>query len=104
MCRFNERKRFKLAKERSRRYPAKTITDTDYADYIALIANKPAQAESLLHCLEGAAGGIGLHVNADKTKYTCFNQRDDISTLKSGPLKLVNKFTYLGSSVASTEN
>ena len=28
----------------------------------------------------------------------------DISTLDGTPLKLVNKFTYLGSSVASTEN
>ena len=47
--------------------------------------------------------GIGLHVNADKTEYMCFNQRDNISTLKAGPLKLVDKFTYLGSSVSSTE-
>ena len=34
----------------------------------------------------------------------CFNQRGDISTLKGGPLKLVDKFVYLGSSVTSTEN
>ena len=34
----------------------------------------------------------------------CFNQRGDISTLKSGPLRLVDKFTYLGSSVSSTKN
>ena len=32
---------FKLAKERSRRYPAKTITDADYVDDIALLANAP---------------------------------------------------------------
>ena len=31
-----------------------------------------------------SAGGIGLHVNEDKTEYTCFNQRSDISTLKGG--------------------
>ena len=37
---------------------------------------------------------------ADKTEYMCFNQRGDIFTLKSGPLKLVDKFTYLGSSVS----
>ena len=43
---------FKLAKERSWRYPAQTITDADYADDIALLANSPAQAESLLHSLE----------------------------------------------------
>ena len=34
----------------------------------------------------------------------CFNQRGDISTLKSDSLKLVDKFTYFGSSVSSTEN
>ena len=30
---------FKWAKERSRRYRAHTVTDTDYADDIALLAN-----------------------------------------------------------------
>ena len=29
-----------------------------------------------------------------KTEYQYFNQRGDISTLKGGPLKLVDKFTY----------
>ena len=43
---------FKLTKERSRRYPAQTITDADYADDIALLANTPAQAKILLHNLE----------------------------------------------------
>ena len=95
---------FQLAKERSRRYPAQTITDVDYINDIALIANTPAQAESLLHSLEWAAGGIGLHITTDKTEYMCFNQRSNISTLKGGPLKLVDKFTYLGSSISSTEN
>ena len=58
---------FKLAKERSRRYLAQTITDADYADDTALQANTPAQVETLQHGLERAATGIGLHVNADKT-------------------------------------
>ena len=98
-----EENSFQLTKERSRRYPAQTITDTDYADDIALLANTPAQAESLLHSLERAATGIGLHVIADKTEYRCFNQRGDISTLKGGPLKQVGKFTDLGSSVSSPE-
>ena len=30
---------FKLTKEKSRRYPAQTFTDADYADDIALLAN-----------------------------------------------------------------
>ena len=88
-------------KEKKRRYPAKTITDVDYADDIALLANTPAQAETLL--LEWAAAGIGLHINAHKTEYMCFNQRSDISTLNGSSLKLVDKFTYLGSSVSSTK-
>ena len=33
----------------------------------------------------------------------CYNQTGDISTLEGIPLKLVDKFTYLGSSVESTE-
>ena len=59
---------FKLSKERSRRYPAQTITDMDYADDIALLANTQNQAESLLHSLERLAGCIDLHVNADKRR------------------------------------
>ena len=47
--------------------------------------------------------GIGLHVNAHKTEYMCFNQTGNIATLDGASLKLVDKFTYLGSSVSSTE-
>ena len=84
-------------------YLAKTITDADYADDIALLANTPNQAETLLHRLERAAAGIVLHVNAHKTEYMCYNQTGDISTLDGTSLKLVDKFTYLGNSVSSTE-
>ena len=83
--------------------PQKTIIYADYADDIAILANTPNQAETLLHSLERAATGIGLHVNAHKTEYMCYNQTDDISTLDGTSLKLVDKFTYLGSSVSSTE-
>ena len=87
---------FELTKKRSRRYPAKTITDAYYAD-------APNQAETLQHSLERAAAGIGLHVNAHKMEYMCFNQTGDISTLGGSSLKLVDNFTYLGSSVSSPE-
>ena len=53
--------------------------------------------------MEWAAAGIGLHVNAHKTEYMCFNQAGDISILDGTSLKLVDKFTYLGSSISSTE-
>ena len=94
---------FKPAKERSRRYPAQTITDADYTNDIMLLANTSTQAETLQHILEQTASGIGLHVNTDKTEYMWFNQRSNISTLNSSSLKLADKFTYLGSSVSSTE-
>ena len=78
--------KIKLTKERSRRYPAKTITDADYADDIALLANVPAQAETQLHSLERATAGIGLHVNAHKMEYMCFTQTGKISELNGRSL------------------
>ena len=95
---------FELTKKRSKRYPAKTIIDAVYADDLALLANTPNQAETLLHSLDRAAAYIGLHVNAHKTEYICYNQTGNITTRDGASLKLVDKFTYLGSSVSSTEN
>ena len=91
---------FELTKKRSRRYPEKTITDANYA---AILANAPTQAKTLLHSLQWAAVGVSLHVNAHKTECMCFNQTGNISTLGGSSLKLADKFTYLGSSVLSTE-
>ena len=59
--------------------------------------------QDLVHNLELAAAGIGLHVNAHKTEYICFNQAGDISLLERTSLQLIVIFTYLGSSVSSTE-
>ena len=78
---------FELTKKRNRKYPAKTIIDANYAYDIAILANAPAQAETLLHSLERAVASIGLHVNAHKTEYMCFNQTGDISTLGGSSLK-----------------
>ena len=94
----------KLPKERSIWYLARTITDADYAGDIALLTNTPTRAETLHHSLEWAAASIGLHVDADKTKYMCFSRRGDISTLNGSSLKLVNKFTYRGNNISLTEN
>ena len=59
---------------------------------------------TLVHSLERAAAGIGLHVNAHKTEHMRYNQTGNITTLDGASLRLVDKFTYLGSSVSSTEN
>ena len=42
---------FELTKKRSRRYAAKTFTNADYANDIAILAHTPNQAETLLHSL-----------------------------------------------------
>ena len=96
---LNERKWFYAKKKGKKQTISRTITDVDYADNIALLANTPIQARSLLHSLEQAAGGIGPHVNADKMEYICFNEKGDISTVNVSALKLVNKFTYHGSNI-----
>ena len=44
----------------------KTMTDAHYADNQVLLANTSAPAESLLHSLELAVVGIGLHMNTEK--------------------------------------
>ena len=82
---------FELTKKRSRRYPAKTITDADYADDIAILTNTSNQAETLLHSLKRAAAGIGFHLNARKTEYMCFNQTDDISSVGASSCVMVSK-------------
>ena len=77
--------------------------DADNTDDIALLSNTSAQTKTLLDNLKRAATGIGLNVKADKTEYMCFNQTGDISTLNGTSMKLVDKFTYIESSVSSTE-
>ena len=42
---------FMLTKEISRRYPPQTIIDVKYTDDIALLANTPALAKTLVHSL-----------------------------------------------------
>ena len=72
---------FKLANERSRRYPAKTIMDADYAKGIALLANIPTKSEALPHSLEKAAGVIGHIINTDKSEYVLSLKRPHLQKI-----------------------
>ena len=76
--------------------------DADYTDDLALLANTPAQAKSLLNSLEQAVRGIGLYINSNKTLYMCFKQDGAISRKNGKPLKLGDQFTYLGCNILST--
>ena len=51
---------FELTKKRSRRYSAKTITDANYADDIAILATAPAQAE-VWNELPQALASMSMH-------------------------------------------
>ena len=63
-----------LKETRYRKYPGKTIIDADYR-------NTSVQAESLLNCLEQAAGSISIDENRNKTESMCFRREKAISSL-----------------------
>ena len=64
---------FKLTKFQSSRHPATYITDTNFADVIALLSNTLEEAQFFLLRLEKAAEAIGLHVNYKKSEYMFYN-------------------------------
>ena len=48
--------------KRRRRLRIETMTDTEYADYLALTANTPAQIQSLLKSLEKSVRGFDIYI------------------------------------------
>ena len=55
---------FKLRRQETM---TETMTNTDYANDLALLKKIPNQAESTLYSLEQVARAIGLYTNVDKT-------------------------------------
>ena len=95
---------FTLTSRKSSRYPAKYITDADFADDLALVSDNLEKAQVLLLRLEVSAEAMGLHVNCKKTQYMRYNQSDgDLVTLEGNKLKQVYDFKYLGAWIQSSE-
>ena len=95
---------FTITPRRSRRYPAKTETDLDFADDIALLSNDISQAQELLTAVEQESMKIGLTLNSDKTKFISLNSPPDVK-LTAGDNKDIGKvedFKYLGSFVMNS--
>ena len=68
---------FTLTDRRSHRFPAViTITDTDFADDIALISDNLDTAQSLLKGVETADTEVALHINTGKTEHMAYNLRN----------------------------
>ena len=103
---FEEELGFKLVKRRSRRTAPVTITDTGFADDIALISEGLAQAQKMLTRVETEAAKIGLHMNAKKTQVMPFNQEDVNFILKSisgDTIAAVEDYLYLGAWMSSSD-
>ena len=92
-----------LEERRSSRHPAKHMTDIDFADDLALLANTIEEAEKLLHHIELAAREVGLHINAKKTEYMSINDAGLMKSLDDQIIQEVLDFVYLGSNVQSSE-
>ena len=92
---------FTLEKKQDSTKPALYITDTDFADNLALISNYMEQAQLLLSRLEMAAESIGLHANCKKMEYMLYSQDErDLKTLSGDLLKQVHDFKYVSSWIA----
>ena len=95
---------FTLAPRRSRRHPAKTLTDLDYADDIAALSDCMKDAQELLCQLETAAAEVGLHINSKKTQCINYNQPKGIITaIDGGVIKEVEDYKYLGAWISSSK-
>ena len=100
-------KGLQLHPRRSSRHPPVYLTDTDFADDIALVSSCLENAQDLLHSLESASNSVGLYLNETKTEYinNCktINAITEIKTLNNTILKQVKDYKYLGGYISSSE-
>ena len=97
---------FKINRKRSRRHNPNVITDLDFADDIALVAEELEQAQDFLHCVQENAAKIGLHLNSDKTEFMTFNEVQDtiLKTVNNENIEKKDNFKYLGAWIDDTAN
>ena len=77
---------------------------SNHGNFFFCASNTRVQTESLLQSLQQTTGSIAIRVNVNKTEYMRFKREGAISTLSGRALRLVDKFTYLGSNISSTES
>ena len=97
---------YQLHPRRSSRHPAQYLTDTDFADDIALLSQSLEHAQDLLQSLEQASNGVGLYLNETKTEYInkcLLDNNHPVKTLNGTSLKQVDDYKYLGSYISSSE-
>ena len=98
--------RFTITPRKSRRFPAVSITDLDFADDISLLSDQIQHAQQLLLRVETECNKVELGLNAKKTEVMTYNRPLNMTPLRtvSGDVLMeVVDFKYLGSWVESTE-
>ena len=87
---------------RSRRHPAKSLNDLDFADDIALLEFSISQAQAQLTKTAEAAADLGLVISAPKTEHMTVNCKPQPALQVYGdPINHVSDFRYPGSMVAT---
>ncbi len=99
----NEELGFTLVPRRSSRNPALHVTDTDFADDIALLSDSLRDANLLLQKVEEAAQQIGLHINEQKTKFMSVGEQGKVYTKSGKEIEQVEDFQYLGAWISNTK-
>ena len=94
---------FTIKPRQSRR--VKAVSDTDFADDLALTTDTVAEAEKLTQEIEKVAATVGLQMNEGKTKFMTQNIENPgaLRTLSNKSIEHVEDFVYLGSRLRSTE-
>jgi hypothetical protein len=77
------------------------ITDLDYADDIAVMADCPVQLQTMLSRIIEYGARVGLVINAAKTKVLVSDAPPPVITANGAPLEVVDSFRYLGCLISS---
>ena len=90
---------FTLRPARSRRVGASKITDTGFADDVALLGNSVEEVGVILREVETVCKEVGLYINQNKTELIMENIPDPepLLTCDGHTIKTTNDFKYLGS-------
>ena len=89
----------------SRCYPAKFLSDLDFADDIALFESSISLAQSQPTKIADAAADVGLIISASKTEYMTINCHPQPQLQVYGnSINQVSDFKYLGSMMESSSS
>ena len=82
------------------------LTDLDFADDIALLANTKECLQKMTTKLEAAASNVGLRINSEKTKLMQLGNANRSTGITVGwqSIEAVKQFTYLGSVLSNDGN